>query len=712
MPQDDPPSTTNALVPAASQQLAVREVRNLRVRPYQKAAAGLTGVLVSAQYAVERAGALKGLKLLLDVNQAGGFDCPGCAWPEPGRETRSRSSSARTARRRSPRRRRPRASTPELLRARTRSTSSRQQSDYWLGQQGRLTRADGAAPRQPALRADRLGRRVRADRRRAARAPVAGRGGVLHVRAHVQRGRVPVPALRPAVRHEQPARLLEHVPRVERRRAVARSIGVGKGTVTLDDFEHADADPRHRPEPRHEPPAHADRRCARRRSAARRSSAINPLREVGLVALRAPAEVRSTCSAGDARSRRYFLQVRIGGDLALPQGRHARRCSTTRRASPAAVLDRRVHRASTPTGFDALRARRCDATPLGRDRRARAASRASHDPRSRRDLRRDAERDHRVLGDGPHAAQARASRTIQEIVNLLLLRGNIGRPGAGLCPVRGHSQRAGRPHDGHLASSRAAAFLDALGAAFGFDAAARARPRHRRRDRGDATTARSTVFVALGGNFLSATPDTERTARGARALPRSRSHVSTKLNRSHLVTGRDGADPAVPRPHRARRAGGRPQFVTVEDSMSMVHALAGRAGAGVAAPAAASPRSSRALARGAARRARAVPWARARRRLRPHPRPHRARSCPASRTSTRACASRAASSCRTPRASARSRPRPARRASPSRRCPSSRSPPGQLLHDDDPQPRPVQHDDLRPRRSLPRHPRRAPRGAS
>src|ERR1041384_2845294 len=160
-----------------------------------------------------------------------------------------------------------------------------------------------------------------------------------------------------------------------------------------------------------------------------------------------------------------------------------------------------------------------------------------------------------------------AVANIQEIVNLLLLRGNLGRPGAGACPVRGHSNVQGdrtmgiweRPSD---------AFLDQLGAEFNFEP-----PRGHGHDTVRAIQAmhdgRAKVFFALGGNFLSATPDTEFTANALRRC-RLTAHVSTKLNRSHLVTG----DRALILPCLGRTEidvqSTAPQFVTTENSMGVV----------------------------------------------------------------------------------------------------------------------------------------------
>jgi molybdopterin-dependent oxidoreductase alpha subunit len=165
-----------------------------------------------------------------------------------------------------------------------------------------------------------------------------------------------------------------------------------------------------------------------------------------------------------------------------------------------------------------------------------------------------------------------AIANIQEVANLLMMRGALGRPGAGLCPVRGHSNVQGdrtmgidhRPGD---------ALVDALERRFGF-----APPRAHGLDVVGAIEAmqagRVRVMFALGGNFLSASPDTEATARALRGCALT-AHVATKLNRAHLVTGREALLlPCLGRSERDEQAAG-PQFVTVEDSMGAVHASQG-----------------------------------------------------------------------------------------------------------------------------------------
>ncbi|MFE0421507.1 molybdopterin dinucleotide binding domain-containing protein, partial [Streptomyces sp. NPDC058953] len=165
-----------------------------------------------------------------------------------------------------------------------------------------------------------------------------------------------------------------------------------------------------------------------------------------------------------------------------------------------------------------------------------------------------------------------AVATIREVVNLLLLRGAVGRPGAGVCPVRGHSNVQGDRTMG-IFERPAPAFLDALEKEFGF-----APPRRHGYDVVRAIRALrdgdAKVFFAMGGNFVAASPDTAVTEDAMRRA-RLTVQVSTKLNRSHVVTGRRALIlPTLGRTDRDVQAGGR-QFVTVEDSMGMVHASRG-----------------------------------------------------------------------------------------------------------------------------------------
>ncbi|GAA3107590.1 hypothetical protein GCM10020254_61860 [Streptomyces goshikiensis] len=295
--------------------------------------------------------------------------------------------------------------------------------------------------------------------------------------------------------------------------------------------------------------------------------------------------------------------------------------------------------------------------------------------------------------------------TIREVVNLLLLRGNIGRPGAGVCPVRGHSNVQGDRTMG-IFERPAPAFLDALDKEFGITS-----PRGHGYDVVRSIEAlrdgKAKVLFAMGGNFVGATPDTTVTEAAIRRASLT-VHVSTKLNRSHAVTGRRALIlPTLGRTDKDFQAAGK-QFVTVEDSMGMVHASRGNLAPRLPAPALRTrdrgphgPRRPRHRLR--------HPVGGVRAGLRHHPRPDLPRR-PRLRGLQR------------PRRPPRGLPAPAR---PARRAPlphqdrqgqlhrrARRVPPrpGRPAAPADPaQPRPVQHHHLRPRRPLPRHHRRPPR---
>ena len=216
-----------------------------------------------------------------------------------------------------------------------------------------------------------------------------------------------------------------------------------------------------------------------------------------------------------------------------------------------------------------------------------------------------------------------AVETIREVMNFLLLRGNIGRPGAGPCPVRGHSNVQGDRSMG-VWEKMPDAFLDKLRDEFGFEP-----PRAHGWDVVDSIRAmrdgKVDVFFALGGNFAAATPDTEVTTAGLARCGLT-VHVSTKLNRSHVLTGREALIlPCLGRTERDVRAAdgaGAEQYVTVEDSMSVVKASQGRLAPGVGG-AAQRGRDRHRAGGGAVRRRSRLD--RDGRRLLGHPRAHRPR---------------------------------------------------------------------------------------
>jgi molybdopterin-dependent oxidoreductase alpha subunit len=522
---------------------------------------GLGAVWSATKHIVREAGVVRGARTLLKVNQKDGFDCPGCAWPDPDGE-RSHAEFCENGAKAVAEEATTRRVTPEFFKEWSVADLSRK-SDYWLGKQGRLTHPvvlrAGATHYEPVEWDEAFG--LVAAELNALASPdeaafyTSGRtsneAAFLYQLFVRQFGTNNLPDCSNMC-HESSGR------------ALTETIGVGKGTVTLDDFQKADCIFVIGQNPGTNHP----RMLSTLREAKRRGCKIvhvNPLPEAGLARFKHPQHPADLLGGGTELSD-LFLQVRVNGDVALLKGL-MKEVLSEERERPGEVLDRRFIEEKTH-GFEEF-ARALEVADWGELVEQSGVARES--------MREAAEiyvRSERVIvcwamGLTQHK---NAVANIQEIVNLLLLRGNLGRPGAGACPVRGHSNVQGDRTMG-IWERPADAFLDALAREFDFEP-----PRRHGLDTVETIKAmqerKVKVFFALGGNFLSATPDTEFTAR-ALAGCRLTAHVSTKLNRSHLVTGEQALIlPCLGRTERDRQRGGE-QFVSVENSMGVVHSSRG-----------------------------------------------------------------------------------------------------------------------------------------
>ncbi|HEX8502500.1 MAG TPA: FdhF/YdeP family oxidoreductase [Pyrinomonadaceae bacterium] len=522
---------------------------------------GLGAVWSATKHIVGEAGLVRGARTLLKVNQKDGFDCPGCAWPDPDGE-RSHAEFCENGAKAVAEEATTRRVTPDFFRRWSVADLSRK-SDFWLGKQGRLTQPfvlrRGATHYEPVGWDEAF--RLVAGELNALASPdeaafyTSGRtsneAAFLYQLFVRQFGTNNLPDCSNMC-HESSGR------------ALTETIGVGKGTVTLDDFGLADLIfvIGQNPGTNH-PRMLSTLRAAKRRGC--KIVHVNPMPEAGLGRFKHPQHPADLLGGGTELTD-LFLQVRVNGDVALLKGLMKEVLAEESRR-PGEVLDRRFIEEKTH-GFEEF---------------ARALEEASWDELveqsgvPREQMRAAA---HLYVGSSRVIAcwamgltqHKNAVANIQEIVNLLLLRGNLGRPGAGACPVRGHSNVQGDRTMG-IWERPADTFLDALAREFDFEP-----PRRHGLDTVETIKAmyerRVKVFFALGGNFLSATPDTEFTAR-ALAGCRLTAHVSTKLNRSHLVTGEQALIlPCLGRTERDRQAAGE-QFVSVENSMGVVHSSRG-----------------------------------------------------------------------------------------------------------------------------------------
>ncbi|MEM9489818.1 MAG: FdhF/YdeP family oxidoreductase, partial [Myxococcota bacterium] len=537
------------------------ELANIALSEPGEVAGGLAAVGQTARFLNRETGLWRGGKAILRMNQPDGFDCPGCAWPEPAERARIEfcENGAKAFAEEATRKR----ATPELF-AEHSLDGLRAMSDFELGQLGRITEPmvldEGGTHYRPiswdrafALIGEVLRRQDSPDR---AVFYTSGRTSNEAAFLYQLLGRMYGTNNFPDCSnlcHESSGMGMGEV------------IGVGKGTVGLDDFAAADAVFVIGQNPGTNHP----RMLTTLREAAQRGCAIvsiNPLREPGLVRFSHPQKVGDLVGRGVALAQE-FLQVKIGGDVALLKG-IIKAVLEAEEREPGSVLDHSFIVEYT-SGFAAMREATL-ATPWSAIVTASGVERAAIERAAQIYIRAERVIACWAMGITQHK---NAVGNVQEIVNLLLLRGNLGRPGAGACPVRGHSNVQGDRTMG-ITPRPKPAFLDRLAGEFAF-----APPREHGLDTVQSIAAmldgRARVFVAMGGNFYSACPDSEATGRALQACELT-VHVSTKVNRSHLYPGAQSLIlPCLGRTERDVQAGGE-QFVTVEDSMSMVHASRGQ----------------------------------------------------------------------------------------------------------------------------------------
>ncbi|WP_017521415.1 FdhF/YdeP family oxidoreductase [Pseudomonas nitroreducens] len=539
---------------------------NPRYQPYKGAAAGWGALISVTRFWLDSKQPFKNLRALLKTNQNGGFDCPGCAWgdsPEDGRvkfcENGAKAVNWEATKRR----------VDPAFFARHSVSSLREQSDYWLEYQGRLTepmRYDPATDRYRPIAWDDafalIARHLNAlESPNQAEFYTSGRASneaaflyQLFVRAF---GTNNFPDC---------SNMCHEASGV----ALGQSVGIGKGTVTFDDFEHADAIFVFGQNPGTNHP----RMLEPLREAVKRGAqvvAFNPLKERGLERFQHPQHALEMLTNGSEPLNTAFFRPALGGDMAAVRGIAKFLLQWEREArakGEPAVFDHEFIAEHTQ-GVDAYLAA-VDDTRW--DHIVQQSGLSLEEIEQAAIMYRRAERVIVCWAMGI-TQHHHSVPTIQELVSLQLLRGNVGRPGAGLCPVRGHSNVQGDRTMG-INDRPPAALLDAIERRFQFKV-----PRENGHNTVEAINAMldgtSKVFIGLGGNFAQATPDSPRTHQSLRNCALT-VQISTKLNRSHLTVGGDALIlPCLGRTDIDRQAGG-PQAVTVEDSFSMIHASFGQ----------------------------------------------------------------------------------------------------------------------------------------
>jgi molybdopterin-dependent oxidoreductase alpha subunit len=520
-------------------------------------AAGITGVLVAANHVLSEMSPVRGMKALLKLNQKDGYDCPGCAWPDPDDERSSIAEYCENG---------AKAIAEEATTKKLDATFFKKHSvselaalnDYEIGKKGRIAQPmylpAGASHYQAISWDDAFGK----------------------IAAHLNSLRSPHEAIfYTSGRTSNEAAFLyqlfvrefgtNNLPDCSNMChessgvALTESLGIGKGSVKLEDFYEAELIIILGQNPGTNHPRMLSALQKAKENGAK-IIAVNPLPETGLISFNDPQSIKGILGM-KAMLTDLFLQVKINGDMALLKA-IMKILSEDENESPGSVFDLdfiREHTVNAESYFKHLEtysleelSENCgisidqirEAAELIRPRKKIIACWA--------------------MGLTQHK---NAVDTIKEVVNLLLLKGSIGKPGSGTCPVRGHSNVQGDRTMG-IYEKPSAAFLDSIDRVFGFKS-----PRTAGYDTVESIHAmhqgKATVFLAMGGNFLSASPDTLYTAEALRNCSLT-VHVSTKLNRSHLIHGKEALILPTFGRSDTDHWNNENQFITCENSMGVV----------------------------------------------------------------------------------------------------------------------------------------------
>jgi molybdopterin-dependent oxidoreductase alpha subunit len=516
-------SDANQHIPGAENP---EKLTGLQLGPIKKSAAGLPAIVETVKQVVGEAGITRGWKALMNMNKKDGFDCPGCAWPDPDDDRSALGEYCENGAKAIAEEATLKKLTPDFF-AENAVADLAALTDYEIGRKGRIAQPmylpKGGTHYQPITWNDAFNKIGAALNSLASPDEAifytSGRTSneaaflyQLFVRAY---GTNNLPDCSNMC-HESSGV------------ALGESLGIGKGSVKLEDFYEAEVIIILGQNPGTN---HPRMLTALQKAKANGAHiiAVNPLPETGLMGFSNPQQVAGLLGK-ETHLTDIFLPIKINGDLALLKAieyllwQHEQ-------LKPGQVFDRAFIEKNTE-GFDGFIN---DLQQQDLDHLTQACGISIEQLTEVADLLKNKTRIIACWAMGL-TQHVNAVDTIKEIVNLLLLKGSIGKPGAGTCPVRGHSNVQGDRTMG-IYEKPGQQFLDKLATHFKFQP-----PQHHGYDVVEAIKAmhggKATVFIAMGGNFLSATPDTNYTATALRNCSLT-VHVSTKLNRSHLVHGEE-----------------------------------------------------------------------------------------------------------------------------------------------------------------------------
>ncbi|GGB03298.1 MULTISPECIES: FdhF/YdeP family oxidoreductase [Mucilaginibacter] len=533
------------------------ELLDLKITHPKDWAAGVPAVTVAMVDILKEAGLARGMEGLFHMNKKSGFDCSGCAWPDPDDDRSPIAEYCENGAKALAEEATTKKLTGDFF-AENSVADLAKLNDYEIGKKGRIAQpvylAKGATHYTP-VNWDFAFKKI-ANELNALASPDEA--------AFYTSGRTSNEAsftyqlfVREFGTNNMPdcSNMCHESTGV----GLADTIGIGKGTVTLNDFYDTDVIiiMGQNPGTNHPRMLSALEKAKQKGS---KIIAVNPLHEAGLMGFKNPQTVKGILGIKTQLADLY-LQVKINGDMALLKAME-KLLYKAERENPGSVFDHEFIKKNT-TGYvaflDSLNQYEVDDL-------AKAAGLTVNEIEQAVDLIKNKSRIIICWAMGI-TQHKNGVDTVKEIVNLAMLKGAIGKPGAGLCPVRGHSNVQGN-RTMMIWDKPKPKQLDKLKEVFGFEP-----PRGHGYDVVESIKAmdegKLKVFFAMGGNFLSATPDTLFTAQALRKLKLS-VHVSTKLNRSHLVHGEEAL--ILPTLSRSDRdvVNGEDQFISCENSMGVV----------------------------------------------------------------------------------------------------------------------------------------------
>lgn len=529
----------------------------IKLGPPKTVAAGIPAVVSSMRHILEEMNAFRGMKALLELNQKDGFDCPGCAWPDPDDERSGIAEYCENGAKAVAEEATTKKLTPDFF-AQYSIDELGLLTDYEIGKKGRIAQPMYLAPDATHY------------------APISWEDAYQLIARHLHQLASPDEAIfYTSGRTSNEAAFLyqlmvreygtNNLPDCSNMChessgvALGESLGIGKGSVTLEDIYEAEVIIILGQNPGTN---HPRMLTALQKAKANGATiiSVNPLRETGLLNFLNPQTVKGVLNI-KTHLTDIFLQVKINGDMALLKALALLLLQQEERA-PGTVFDQPFIGANTQ-GFDAYIAH------LKTQQLSQLMTDSGVEPELIQQAAQALFHKKKIIACWAMGLtqHKNAVDTIREVVNLLLLKGSIGKPGAGTCPVRGHSNVQGDRTMG-IYEQPSAALLEKIQSVYGFqppqqhgyDVVKAINAMHR----GDAK-----VFMAMGGNFLSATPDTLYTAQALRNCDLT-VHVSTKLNRSHVVHGKEALIlPCLGRSDKDMQQNEQ-QFVTCENSMGVI----------------------------------------------------------------------------------------------------------------------------------------------